>query len=85
MLSLKSAPLRWILGLTGAGTNREEGIRLLHITAAQGHYLAPFARMMLAVAALRDGHPQEARAILIALSKEYPQNTLYVRQLARIH
>ncbi len=85
MLSLKSAPLRWILGMTGAVTNKEEGIRLLHITAAQGHYLAPFARMMLAVAAIRDGHPQEARDILSALSREYPQNTMYVRQLARIH
>ena len=41
--------------------------------------------MMLAVAALRDNHPQEARDILISLAKEYPQNTLYVRQLERIH
>jgi hypothetical protein len=85
MLSLKSAPVRWILNLTGANTDREEGIRLLHLTAAKGHYLAPFARMMLAVAALRDNHPQEAKNILIALSKEFPQNTLYQRELARIH
>jgi hypothetical protein len=85
MLSLKSAPVRWILNLTGANTDREEGIRLLRLTAAKGHYLAPFARMMLAVAALRDNHPQEAKNILIALSKEFPQNTLYQRELARIH
>lgn len=85
MLSLKSAPVRWILNLTGADTDREEGIRLLRLTAAKGHYLAPFARMMLAVAALRDNHPQEAKDILIALSKEFPQNTLYQRELARIH
>jgi hypothetical protein len=84
MLSLKSAPIRWILGMTGAATNREEGIRLLRLTAAQGHYLAPFARMMLAVAALRDNHPDEARSLLTELSKEYPQNTLYARELARI-
>lgn len=85
MLSLKSAPVRWILNLTGADTDREEGIRLLRFTAAKGHYLAPFARMMLAVAALRDNHPQEAKDILMALSKEFPQNTLYQRELARIH
>ena len=84
MLSLKSMPIRWILGMTGAATNREEGIRLLRLTAAQGHYLAPFARMMLAVAALRDNRPGEARDILTALSKEYPQNTLYAQELARI-
>ncbi len=84
MLSLKSAPIRWILGMTGAATNREEGIRLLRLTAAEGHYLAPFARMMLAVAALRDNHPNEARSILAELSREYPQNSLYARELARI-
>jgi hypothetical protein len=85
MLSLKSAPLRWLLGVTGAATDRQEGVRLLTLTANQGHYLAPFARMMLSVAALRDGRPQQARAILIALSKQYPDNSLYERQLARMH
>jgi hypothetical protein len=85
MLSLKPAPIRWILNLTGADTDREEGIRLLRLTAAKGHYLAPFARMMLAVAALRDSRPQDAKDILTALSKEFPQNTLYQRELARIH
>jgi hypothetical protein len=85
MLSLKFAPIRWLLSFTGASTSREEGIRLLHLTADKGHYLAPFARMMLAVAALRDNRPQEARDILAALSREYPQNSLYARELARIH
>lgn len=85
MLSLKWAPLRWFLNLTGAGTSREEGIRLLKLTATQGHYLAPFARMMLAVAALRENHPQEARNILIDLKKEFPNNALYDRELALIH
>jgi hypothetical protein len=84
MLSLKSAPLRWFLGITGAQTSKEEGIRLLKITAAQGHYLAPFARMMLSVAAIRDGHPQEARTILSSLAHQYPDNSLYNRELARI-
>jgi len=85
MLSLKFAPLRWLLSLTGAGTDRAEGIRLLSITATQGHYLAPFARMMLAVAAIRDGHPQQAREILTALSQEFPRNSLYIYERDRIH
>lgn len=84
MLSLKFAPVRWLLTLTGASTSREEGIRLLKLTATQGHYLAPFARMMLAVAALRENRPQEARSILLALKQEFPLNSLYDRQLALI-
>ena len=85
MLSLKSAPIRWILGVTGAGHQPRRGHPPAPPHRSQGHYLAPFARMMLAVAALRDNRPSEARDILIALSKEYPQNTLYARELARIH
>jgi hypothetical protein len=84
MLSLKFAPVRWLLNLTGASTSRAEGIRLLKLTASQGYYLAPFARMMLAVAALRENRPQEARSILIALKHEFPLNSLYDRQLALI-
>jgi hypothetical protein len=84
MLSLKLAPIRWILSWTGAGTDREEGIRLLELTATRGHYLAPFARMMLAVAALRDHQPQQARAILTALSQEFPGNRLYAYERDRI-
>jgi len=85
MLSLKAAPIRWILGLAGAGTNKQEGVRLLKLTAEKGHYLAPFARLMLAVGELRDGNTQQGKAILIGLSQEFPQNTLYQRQIARLH
>jgi hypothetical protein len=85
MLSLKSAPIRWILGMAGAGTNKAEGVRLLKLTADQGHYLAPFARLMLAVGELRDGRTQQGKAILFALSQEFPQNTLYQREVARLH
>ena len=85
MLSLKAAPIRWILGMTGAGTNKAEGVRLLTLTAEQGHYLAPFARLMLAVGELRDGRTQQGKAILISLSQEFPRNTLYQRQIARLH
>jgi hypothetical protein len=85
MLSLKAAPIRWFLGMAGAGTNKAEGVRLLKLTAEQGHYLAPFARLMLAVGELRDGRTQSGKDILIGLSKEFPQNTLYQRQIARLH
>ena len=85
LLSLKLSPLRWVLNLTGTRTDCAEGIRLLQITATQGHYHAPFARIMLAMAAIRDGHPQQARDILSAFSKEFPRNSVYTRERDRIH
>ncbi|NYF90961.1 hypothetical protein RBB79_15205 [Tunturiibacter empetritectus] len=85
MLSLKAAPIRWFLGMAGAGTNKAEGVRLLKLTAERGHYLAPFARLMLAVGELRDGRTQSGKQILIGLSQEFPKNTLYQRQIGRLH
>ena len=84
MLSLKPAPLRWLLRLAGAETNREIGIEKLRLTAEKGHYLAPFARLLLAVAALRDHDAARACRILESLIREYPHNPLYVQELAHL-
>jgi hypothetical protein len=84
MLSVKPAPVRWLLRLAGAETDRALGIEKLRITATKGHYLAPFARLLLAVAALRTGNPAEARETLASLSREYPHNPLYAQELAHL-
>jgi len=85
MLSVKPAPVRWLLRLAGGETDRSLGIEKLRITATKGHYLAPFARLLLAVAALRTGNPAEARETLAGLCKEYPHNPLYAQELARLN
>src|SRR5262249_10313028 len=54
ILSLRSAPTRWVLRLTGAQTDKNRGIDNLKITAKSGRYLGPYARLLLAIAALRD-------------------------------
>jgi hypothetical protein len=84
MLSIKPAPLRFFLRLTGAQTDRDKGLAKLRLTAAKGRFLAPFARMMLAVAALRDGNRDEAKRLLRGLSHEYPRNPLYAQELVRL-
>ncbi len=84
LLGINSAPVRWLLRLGGAQTDKDEGITKLRLTAEKGHYLAPFARLLLAVAALRDHDPNTARMILASLSREFPSNQLYQKELARI-
>lgn len=84
MLSVKPAPVRWLLRLAGGQTDGSLGIEKLRITAANGHYLAPFARLLLAVAALRAGNRQEAIDILVGLVKAYPHNPLYAEELAHL-
>ena len=85
LLGVNVAPVRWILRLGGAETNKDEGIANLKLTAEKGHYLAPYARLLLAVAALRDQDRTTARNLLAGLSREFPQNSLYQDELARIH
>jgi hypothetical protein len=84
LLSVNPAPIRWLLRLSGAQTDKEEGIAKLRLTAEKGHYLAPYARLLLAVAALRDHDRNQARALLNGLAEEFPRNPLYRKELARI-
>jgi tetratricopeptide (TPR) repeat protein len=84
LLSQKSAPVRWFLHMTGAQTDKETGLQKLRITAAKGRYLLPYARMLLAVAALRDHQPDQARALLEGLLQEFPHNHLYASELAKL-
>jgi hypothetical protein len=84
LLGLKPAPVRWFLRLYGARTDKDEGIRQLQLTAEKGHYLLPYARLMLAVAALRDDDRDRARELLGNLAQEFPNNTLYHKELAKL-
>jgi hypothetical protein len=84
LLSLKPLPVRWLLQLGGAQTDRERGIQNLRLTAEKGHYFGPYARLLLAVAALRNKDRAQARDLLNNLAREYPHNRLYSEELARL-
>ena len=84
LLSLKPLPVRWLLQLGGAQTDRERGIQNLRLTADKGHYFSPYARLLLAVAALRNKDRAQARDLLSNLAREFPHNRLYSEELARL-
>ncbi len=84
LLSLKPAPLRLLMRMTGSSVDREKGIQQLTETAAHGHYLEPFAKLLLAVAALRDKDVGHARNLLGELHRRFPGNELYTRELNRL-
>ena len=44
LLSLKSAPIRVLLRVTGSNVDREKGLEEIRETALHGYYLEPFAR-----------------------------------------
>lgn len=84
LLSLEPVIFRWFLRLGGAQTDREEGLRKLRLTADKGYYLAPYARLLLAVAAMRDDDDEQARALLSQLSSQFPDNALLKQELKRV-
>jgi hypothetical protein len=85
LFSLKPAPMRWILQAGGAQTDRDRGVEDLRLTAERGRYLSPYARLLLAVAALRGKDVPRARDLLAALAREFPHNRLYAQELAQLH
>ena len=84
LLSLKPAPIRLLLRVTGSETDKQAGIEKLRLTAEKGHYLAPFAKLLLAVAALRDKNRDAAREQLSWLVAHYPENRLFQAELAKV-
>jgi hypothetical protein len=82
---IKPAPVRWLMAAGGVQTDKARGIHDLELTAAHGDLLAPFARLLLAVAALRDKQPAKACSLLSGLSSDYPKNPLYRREINENH
>jgi hypothetical protein len=85
LLSLKPAPVRALLWMTGSQVDRQKGIEDLRMTAQNGHYLEPFAKLLLAVAALRENNRASARQLLSELHNRFPNNPLYLRELNRLN
>jgi hypothetical protein len=77
LTGIKPAPVRWMLRLGGIKPDKEQGIRELELTAAHGNLLKPFAKLLLAVAALRDKNDAQGCQLLHELAVEYPRNPLY--------
>ena len=79
-----AAPVRWFLRIGGLAGDKKQGLAELQLTAEHGRYLGPFARILLAIAYVRDRDRGRAREVLIALRDEFPQNPLFAREIARL-
>jgi hypothetical protein len=71
----------WFGGVHG---DRDHGIQLMQEAADHGHYLAPFAKILLALAYEREHEPGRARVLLAALATQFPSNPLFARELALV-
>lgn len=79
-----AAPVRWLLRLGGLQADKQAGIEDLELTGQHGHYLAPFARILLAIAYVREKDKPRAVEILSGLRAEFPANPLFAHEILRL-
>src|SRR5579862_1207326 len=77
-----AAPVRWVLRMGGVSGDKKQGMVELQMTADHGQYLGPFARILLAIAYVRDKDNARARQMLASLRDEFPKNTLFTNEIA---
>jgi hypothetical protein len=75
---------KFFLSFAGIHGDKEAGIQQIEIAADRGHYLRPFAKILLALAALREKKPEVARVQLNELVAEFPENPLFASELAKL-
>ena len=71
----------WFGGLHG---DKQRGMDQMGSAAEHGHYLQPFAKVMLALAYEREHKPEKARTLLAELAVEFPGNAVFARELALV-
>jgi hypothetical protein len=72
----------WFGGLHG---DRNRGMEQMQSAAEHGHYLQPFAKVMLALAYEREHKPERAKELLAELATQFPDNPVFARELAIVN
>jgi hypothetical protein len=72
----------WFGGIHG---DKDHGMDELQTAAQEGHYLRPFAKILLALASEREHQDVRAHELLNQLNKEFPENPLFAHELALLN
>lgn len=84
LIGSMAAPVRWLVRLGGISGDKQQGIRELTLVAERGHYLRPFADILLAIAYVREHDNTRARQLLASLRDQFPSNPLFAREIAKL-
>jgi hypothetical protein len=75
---------RFFIRFGGFHGDRALGMHQLSIAAADGHYLRPFAKLTLGLAAMREKQWDLARTEFQQLTAEFPANPKFALELAKL-
>ena len=79
-----SGAVRFFLWFGGYHGDREMGMQQLEKAAQRGTYLQPYAKILLALAARREGREDLARRLLQELTRDYPASPLFAAEYAKV-
>jgi hypothetical protein len=79
-----AAPVQWLVRLGGVSGDKQAGVKELKLVAERGHYLAPFADILLAIAYVREHDKKDARELLAQLHAAFPGNPLFAQEIVRL-
>lgn len=79
-----SGTVRFFLWFGGYHGDRALGMQQLERTAERGTYLRPYAKILLALAARREGQEDLARRQLLELTRDYPASPLFAAEYSRV-
>jgi hypothetical protein len=74
---------RFMLWFGGIHGDKQRGMSLVEKTASAGHYLKPFAKILLALSARREKQNAVAQKNLKELTEEFPGNPVYDAEYAK--
>jgi hypothetical protein len=75
---------RLFLKIGGVHGDKQRGIELMQQAADHGHYLKPFAQILLALGYEREHQFDHARVLLVDLTAEFPENPVFAHELSLI-
>ena len=73
--------VRWFVRYDGIEGDKRRGLEQVKLAARHGRYYGPFARILLAMASLREKKLADAHQLLAGLADEFPENPLFRKEL----
>lgn len=73
---------RFFLRMGGVHGDKLRGMEQMRLAADNGHYLKPFAKILLALGYEREHQMDQARALLADLTAQFPDNPKFAHELA---
>jgi hypothetical protein len=77
--------IRWFVKFDNVDGNKQKGVDRLKLVAREGHFFKPFSKILLSIIALREKRPNDAQQYLIELTRDYPDNRLFRKELVKLN